>query len=316
MQRKYLLIVSISLTIIFILYALLPYISAILGAGVLYILLKTPNILLRKRVPSRVAAAFILILSLFFIFLLVFIIGIAVVRQFEAIVKLSSSILGILSSTSYLSGITPQLSQLISSGSTLLLQSVQSVTTIILKIFVTCFILYYLLVNDIEIGKFCRKLSPFSKTNTFAIFREFERLTFATVVVAGLIALFQGISMGIIFWALHIPNALLWGVISVILAFIPVLGIFPIWGIGSVIFFIQGDIAVAATILISGIVLSSVDNLIRPFLQNKIGSINPVISLLGLLIGIPFFGLAGIVLGPLIIASTLSALRFYREEYS
>jgi predicted PurR-regulated permease PerM len=62
-------------------------------------------------------------------------------------------------------------------------------------------------------------------------------------------------------------------------------------------------------------VISNIDNFLRPYIQEKVGAIHPFVSLLGIFIGIYLFGLVGIVVGPLVLSSFLLMLRMFYEDY-
>lgn len=53
----------------------------------------------------------------------------------------------------------------------------------------------------------------------------------------------------------------------------------------------------------------------RQRVQSKVGEMHPLISLLGLIIGITYFGIMGIIIGPLILALFVLIVRMFREEY-
>jgi predicted PurR-regulated permease PerM len=62
-------------------------------------------------------------------------------------------------------------------------------------------------------------------------------------------------------------------------------------------------------------IASNIDNLIRPFVYRRVSNIHPMITLVGAFAGVRYFGLLGLLLGPLAIAYLFELLHFYREEY-
>ena len=71
-----------------------------------------------------------------------------------------------------------------------------------------------------------------------------------------------------------------------------------------------------SSILITGIFLSVSDSsFFRPVIQKKVGKIHPFQSLLGIFIGIPLFGLVGIIIGPLLLAYFYLTVKMFSEEY-
>ena len=60
---------------------------------------------------------------------------------------------------------------------------------------------------------------------------------------------------------------------------------------------------------------SNIDNVIRPFVYRRVSNVHPMITLVGAFAGVRYFGLLGLLLGPLAIAYLFELLHFYRVEY-
>jgi predicted PurR-regulated permease PerM len=67
--------------------------------------------------------------------------------------------------------------------------------------------------------------------------------------------------------------------------------------------------------VIGGGIASNIDNLIRPLVYRRVSNIHPMITLIGAFAGVRYFGLLGLLLGPLGIAYLFELLHFYRQEY-
>jgi predicted PurR-regulated permease PerM len=81
--------------------------------------------------------------------------------------------------------------------------------------------------------------------------------------------------------------------------------------------FIEGRYGVGIAMLaFCAIIISSVDNFVRPIVSERISSVHPMITLIGAFAGLRVFGLLGLILGPLSISYFFVLLRMYREEYS
>jgi len=96
---------------------------------------------------------------------------------------------------------------------------------------------------------------------------------------------------------------------------LPLIGPPLIWIPAVIIKFLEGDYFSAGGILFFGIIISTSDNFIRPYLQRKIGRVHPLVSLIGFFIGIPLFGLFGIIIGPLLISYVILTIKMFKEEY-
>ena len=78
----------------------------------------------------------------------------------------------------------------------------------------------------------------------------------------------------------------------------------------------NGDNFQAWGILLYGtIVVGSTDNLIRLYVLKKLDDVHPLVTLIGVLVGIPLFGFIGLVFGPLLISLFLVIVRIYKREY-
>ena len=69
-------------------------------------------------------------------------------------------------------------------------------------------------------------------------------------------------------------------------------------------------------ILIYGlVVVGSTDNIIRLFLLKKLDNVHPLITLIGVIVGVPLFGFIGLIFGPLLISLFLVVVRIYKKEF-
>jgi predicted PurR-regulated permease PerM len=79
----------------------------------------------------------------------------------------------------------------------------------------------------------------------------------------------------------------------------------------------SGDVFGAWGILIYGIVVvGSTDNIIRLFILQKLDNVHPLITLIGVIVGIPLFGFIGLIFGPLLVSLSLIIVRIYKKEYA
>ncbi len=133
-----------------------------------------------------------------------------------------------------------------------------------------------------------------------------------TIIIGGL----QGLIGGILFAVTGIKGALIWGIIMALLSIIPGLGAFIVWLPAGIIMLVTGQIWQGVIILIIGsIIISTVDNLLRPALVGKSLSMHPLIILFSTLGGIALFGISGFMIGPIVAALFLSFWDMYEEYY-
>jgi predicted PurR-regulated permease PerM len=136
------------------------------------------------------------------------------------------------------------------------------------------------------------------------------------LIGTGLTASIQGLLVGVAFWITGIPNALFWGVVTVIVAILPVVGSALVWGPGVLHLALEGRYAMAIGLAIWGVVVvGNIDNVIRPMVFRRWAQIHPFITIIGAFAGIQYFGLLGLLIGPLAISYFFELIRMYREEY-
>jgi len=180
-----------------------------------------------------------------------------------------------------------------------------------------CFFgLFYLLLARRSAWKGVRPFLPFSARNADRLRERFRDVTISTLVGTGLTATVQGVLVGLAFWVTGIPNALFWGVVTIILAILPVVGSGLVWGPGAVALAVEGRYGMAIALALWGvIVVGNVDNIIRPMVFRRWAQIHPFITIIGAFAGINYFGLLGLLIGPLAISYFFELIRMYREEY-
>ena len=157
---------------------------------------------------------------------------------------------------------------------------------------------------------------PLSNVNCDKLLREVSNHTRALVLGQLLIAVMQGALIGIGFLLFGISGALLWGCVTAVMSFIPLLGTMVVWFPAGLIQLTQHNYFSGIAILLwGGLFVGNIDNIVRPKLTSSLGNIHPVTVLLGICIGLKEWGLIGLVLGPLVITILFILIRMFREEY-
>ena len=193
---------------------------------------------------------------------------------------------------------------------------IMSVTQFVLTVFIIFFLMYYLLLNSKSVIRVIRYYGPLNDANMTTLLREMGKDTRTLILGQFFIAVIQGSLTAIGFLMFGVPAVILWGLVAVLASFLPVLGAGLVWFPACLYLFSQDEYFRAAGLLIwGGTIVSAADNLIRPKLVSMMGEIHPVTVLLGVLIGIKEWGLIGIVLGPLIISILITLIKMFREQF-
>jgi predicted PurR-regulated permease PerM len=192
----------------------------------------------------------------------------------------------------------------------------ESTSNFLFMLAVMFFSLYYFFKDGDAFLKKIKQLSPLSTRQEDKLLNRFEVISKATIKGTLIIALIQGFLMSITFWITGVSAPVLLGIITVIISIIPLLGAILVWLPVGLIMLLLGNIWQAIVIFaIGSIVVSSVDNLLRPKLVEGQSSLHPLLVFLATLGGIALFGPMGFIIGPVIISLALAFLEIYQEQF-
>lgn len=191
----------------------------------------------------------------------------------------------------------------------------QNIFGFVVQFFLMLYILFFFLRDGRRLIHQLIWVLPLGDENEKKLLDRFASVSRATVKGSLIVALVQGTIGGMLFWAVGIPAAVLWGFLMTILSLLPV-GSGLVWGPAAIILFSQGEIGKALAILIVGaLVIGLVDNLLRPRLVGSDTKMPDYLILLSTLGGLAWFGLSGFVLGPIIAAFFVTCWAMLGEEF-
>jgi len=182
------------------------------------------------------------------------------------------------------------------------------------------FLFFYFLRDGPRLLEHTFKLAPFSNKQRILARKEMSSIMYAVVYGNVLVSFIQGLLTMFFFWIFGVKAFFLWGMIAIIAAFIPYVGTPIIWAPISVIMIAQGITTTQPSLwgrgiglLVVGItLLSTIDNVLKPFIIGNRASLHPAIVLVGVLGGLKVFGAIGIFLGPIIFALLRTSIRMVR----
>jgi predicted PurR-regulated permease PerM len=304
-------------------WALGPYVSGLLGGPVLYVLFAPFHRWLSKKLP-RSAAAAVVILTAFLLIVLpgIWLIGMLVGQAQGVAASLVNSPLLNRISTLRVGQfeVGPQLASLGKELITWLggsaLGFIGTATRFTLNLLFTFFGLYYLLLNPDGAWRAVEPYIPFSREHVQILRERFVSLTAATVVGTGLVAVVQGTLVGLGFLITGIGDPIFWGVVTMVFGILPVVGAGMVWAPASISLFLNGHPGSAIFLIVLGVVVvANVENIIRPYVFARYSQVHPMITLVGAVLGVSYFGLIGLLIGPLALSYFFELIRMYKEEY-
>jgi predicted PurR-regulated permease PerM len=191
----------------------------------------------------------------------------------------------------------------------------RNIALFLFELFVMLFALFYFLRDAKAIMKRIRLFLPFEEAMREKMLAEARDLIFASVTTSLVIAAAQGIICGGAFAIVGLNSSLFWGVVMAFLALLPVVGAWPIWIPAAIWLFSTGHIVRGLILIgICGGLGSTIDNILRPLLLGGRSSLNGLLVFVSVLGGIAVFGVLGVVLGPIVVATAVGVLDVYSQK--
>lgn len=320
-QRAATIIVVLGLAL---LYALAPFANGLLGIPVLYVVVRPVyRWLVARKLGPRAAASIVVVL----VILLIIIPGTMFaglvageaqniannLAQSPLLTRLTTLQIGQVHVGEQIAGAGERVADWIANS---VFSLIGTVTRLVLNIVTALFGLYYLLPHSEEAWQALCPYIPFSARNTARLLKRFEDVTISTAIGTGAVAAIHGLMVGLAFWATGLTQGVFWGVVTAVLSILPVVGSGLVWGPGAIALWLGGHEAYAIGMVVWGlVVVGNVEYLVRPMIFRRWAHIHPVITLVGALAGVPYFGILGLLIGPLALSYFFELIRMYQEEY-
>jgi predicted PurR-regulated permease PerM len=177
---------------------------------------------------------------------------------------------------------------------------------------VVIFSMFFLFRDAPSIMATVRRILPFEPAYREQVLAQARDLVRASVVSATLVASAQGAAGGLLFWAVGISAPVVWGVVMAFFSLLPVTGAWIVWLPAGVWLMVTGAVGKGLLLIgIGALIVSSIDNVLRPALLAGRSQMNGLLILISLIGGIGAFGLIGIVIGPVVVATMTSLLTAY-----
>ena len=323
---KYSLIVIILFMGVIIFRQITPFLGGLLGALTIYILVRGQmNHLVEKRKLKRSISALLITAETIFVFLIplgltVWMVAnklqdinldpqtyIAPIQQVAEFIKEKTGydVLG-KDTLSFIVSILPRIGQII----------MESISSLAINLFVMIFVLYFMLIGGKKMEAYVNDILPFNETNTQEVIHEIYMIVRSNAIGIPLLAIIQGGVAMIGYLLFGAPNILMLGFLTCFATIIPMVGTALVWFPVAAYLAISGDWFNAIGLFGYGaIVVSQSDNLIRFILQKKMADTHPLITIFGVVIGLPIFGFMGVIFGPLLLSLFFLFVDMFKKEY-
>ena len=305
---------------------MLPYLTGVLGAITIYILFRKWMSKLVHKWKWNPSLAAIMLMLLSFVGILLPVAGIVMmlgnkighaVQNSEQVIKAVKNQVGEVEQYVGFDLASKIDTSAITSWISTNLQSVVGGTfNAFIAIGLMYFMLYYMLTNRRTLRESLKEYIPLNRENLSEVGGEVQAMVRSNALGIPLVAVAQGFIALIGFWIFGVENPFFWFVITTIGSMIPfvgtLIGILPVF----IIALASGDSFQAYGILTYGfVVVGSTDNIIRLYVLKKLDDVHPLITLIGVIVGVPIFGFIGLIFGPLLISLFMAMVRIYRVEY-
>ncbi len=303
-------------------YSLSEFFTAFLGSIMFYVLFKPwMEYFVKQKKWKKGMAALLVITTSFFIIMLpiIFFTGM-LYTKFSAIAANPEAVTGIITHFQSEWGITLLNEKIISEAKSYAASVVPNILNMGLSLFSSIammyFFMYFLLVNFSRLEALIVLLLPFDKRKIFLFGNELKSQTFSNAIGIPLIALVQGLSAFLIYYITGVPEAAFWAILTGFASIVPIVGTGIIWVPICVFLFSTGNTWQGFVVLAwSAVVMGSADNVIRFVLAKRMADVHPVVTVLGVIIGLNNMGIPGLIFGPLIISYFIILVKIYYSKY-
>jgi len=178
------------------------------------------------------------------------------------------------------------------------------------------FLYYYLLTGGSRLESYLSKIIPLKHENIDLLAEETKMMVKANALGIPIICIVQGVFAAIGYWIFGINDWALWGFFTGLFAFFPMVGTMIIWvPLVAYMFATGNDFYATGLTLYSVIVTGNVDYVARITLMKKIGDVHPLVTILGVIVGLNLFGFVGLIFGPLLISYFMVLVKIYINEF-
>ncbi len=301
------------------------YLSGVLGAITLHVLLrKLQGKLVKRKWNPSLAAGFLMLMS--FLIILIPISGLVLMltSKVSKAVNNSEKVATIVKDK--IADLEQQYNLDIASSvdtgaiadwvSTNLQTLAGSTFNVFIAVGIMYFLLYYMLTNRKALRENLMEYIPLSDDNLKLIGKDSVNLVKSNAIGIPLVALLQGVVALIGFLILGVEDPFFWFAIVAVGSMIPfvgtALGIIPV----CIILYASGDVWQAIVLAIYGVVVvGATDNLFRLVIQKRLADVHPLVTLIGVIVGVPIFGFIGLIFGPILVSLFILIVKIYKQEY-
>ena len=302
-----------------------PYMSGVLCALTLYILLRRPTFRLAQKLGRPTLATVIVVIAviLFIVIPLTLIVWFVVdkIQQAEwnvnEIIAPATQMFDIIEQRFGIDLLTQETISFVGGKLTALGQSIiGGIGSFFINLLVALLLLFFLLNGGKKWEQYLASVIPMKNINKKETMEKVNTMVKSNAIGIPLVAILQGIIALIGYLIFNVPNAGLAAIATGFCSIVPIVGTMVVWVPLGIYFMVLGQWGQALGLLAFGAVcISQSDNLLRFILQKKMANTHPLVTIFGVIVGLSLFGFIGIIFGPLLVSLFLLFLDMFRKEY-
>ncbi len=200
--------------------------------------------------------------------------------------------------------------------STFIPQLLNTTAVMLTNMLMMFFLYYYLLTGGSKTESYLGRIIPLKSENITLLAEETKMMVIANALGIPVICIIQGLFAALGYWIFGVSDWALWGFLTGLFAFFPLVGTMIIWVPLVAYMYATGhDIAAIELTFYSVIVTGNVDYVSRITLMKKMGDVHPLITVLGVIVGLNLFGFVGLIFGPLLVSYFIVLVKIYVNEF-
>lgn len=195
-------------------------------------------------------------------------------------------------------------------------RSLGNIAGALINFLVMLLVVFFLFLDGEKIVRRLKELIPLSNRDVDQITQEMFNTTSATLISTVIIGLMEGALATILFLAFRLPSPFLWGVITMVLSMIPLVGTNIVLIPAGLLTAMTGRPAAGIAIILIGMGgVAITQNIIRPKLVGSRTGLHPALALLATIGGIAWLGLIGFLIGPVLASLFIVTWRQFGRRY-
>ncbi|MGV8131794.1 MAG: AI-2E family transporter [Candidatus Pacearchaeota archaeon] len=190
----------------------------------------------------------------------------------------------------------------------------QSLPTVLLNLAVILFVFFFALRDQEGLREFISGISPFRKDKETVLVTRFKDITSSIIYGYIIVGIIQGLALGLGLLIFGVPKALTLTILGMFASMLPMVGPWFIWIPVAVTMLVAGNVGLALAFAVyCGFFVSTIDNILRPYIVSRKAGVSSVVVLVGMIGGLFVFNIIGLILGPLILAYLILFLKAYKD---